>query len=347
MRGGGSERVISILLNHLDREKFDITLILLKKEGIYLADLPSDIKIIDLDIKQARYALFAIIKQIKEIQPNIVFSTLGYLNILISIIRPFFSKKIKFIARESNTVSIQNKQEKYPRLFDFLYRRFYSNFDNIIAQSKYMKNDLIKNFSINSDLIKIIYNPVDIEFINSKKESNKILFDKNKINLLSVGRLSHQKGYDVLLKTISRLDEIFHLHIVGDGKEKEKLLNLSKELKIKDRIHFLGFQKNPYRYMSQASLLILSSRYEGLPNVVLEANACGLPVIAYDCPGGTGEIVKNGINGFLIECGDIDKLALKIEDAIKREWNRNNIIKLIMERYSLTNIILEYEEVLK
>jgi glycosyltransferase involved in cell wall biosynthesis len=341
MRGGGSERVISILLNHINRDKFDITLILLKKEGIYLADLPSDIKIIDLDIKQARYALFAIIKQIRKIQPNIVLSTLGYLNILISIIRPFFSKKIKFIARESSIVSIQNKQEKYPKLFDFLFRNFYKNFDIIISQSNYMKNDLIVNYNIDKEKIKVINNPVDIDKIAilSNEKCEEI------VDLLAVGRLDKNKNFKDIIEVLPYLKDRT-LTILGDGKEKENLEQLVKQLGLKNRVFFKGFQANPYKYMKQATVLILTSKYEGFPNVLLETNACGIPVVAYNCPGGTGEIIEDGVNGTLVKCQDVELLKTIIQKAINIKWDKEKMINMTKKKYGLDNIIRQYEEIL-
>jgi len=340
MRGGGSERVISIILKHLSREKFDITLALLKKEGKYLDDLPTDIKIIDLEVTQARFALVKIIKLILSQKPDIVFSTLGYLNILISIIRPFFSKNIKFIARESSIVSIQNKQEKYPKLFDFLFKNFYKNFDLIISQSNYMKNDLVQNYNIDSDKIEVINNPIDLE--NISKLSNEKLDEK--IELLAVGRLDKNKNFKDIITILPNLN--FTLTILGEGKEKESLLNLAKQLKVEDRVKFLGFQSNPYKYMKNAKVLILTSKYEGFPNVILEANACGTPIVAYDCAGGTAEIVENGVNGYLVECGDINELKKQIKITSRYKWDKNSIINQINSKYSSQKIILKYEKIL-
>ena len=346
MRGGGSERVISIILNHINREGFDITLALLKKEGRYLDDLADDINIIDLDVKQARYSIFKIIKLIKEKKPDIVFSTLGYLNILISIIRPFFSKNIKFIARESSIVSVQNKQEKYPKLFDFLYKYFYSNFNLIISQSNYMKNDLISNYSIEKSKIVVINNPVDFDKINVASQTEEELFDKTKTNILAVGRLNPVKDFISLIKMVSKLDEKYHLTIVGEGDEKDNLLNLIDSLKLNKRVSLIGFQTNPYKYMKQADMLVLTSKYEGFPNVLLEANACGTPVVAFECPGGIGEIVDDGVNGFLVECGNINELANVIEKTTDYNWNDNTIIKNTKERYKIENIIDKYQNIL-
>jgi glycosyltransferase involved in cell wall biosynthesis len=114
-----------------------------------------------------------------------------------------------------------------------------------------------------------------------------------------------------------------------------------KKLHIQNRVNFLGFKDNPYKYMAQADLLVLSSRYEGLPNVVLEANACGLPVVAYNCPGGTREIIKDGLNGFLVECGNIDELTFKIEESIKYSWNKEEI-QQYAHNFSVSKIISIY-----
>jgi len=336
---GGAERVLVNMMNNISRDNFKINLIIFKNIGELKNELKKDINIIDLKSSSIKNGVFKLFKTIKEIKPDIVFSGIAHVNLMLAVMIPFLPKHIKYIARETNTVSSQLKQEKRQFLLKILYKYFYSNFDLIIAQSNYMKQDLVDNFSIDENLIKVIYNPIDIELINDKKESDIILFNKNNINLLSVGRLNYQKGYDLLLKAIEKMNEKFHLYIIGDGEEKEKLLNLSKELNIEDRVHFLGFQKNPYKYMDQADLLILSSRYEGLPNVVLEANACGLPVVAYNCPCGTREIIKDGVNGFLVECENIDELTNKIEEAVIYNWDKEKIIQYVYENFSITKIL--------
>jgi len=341
MRGGGSERVISIILKYLNRDKFDISLVLLKKEGKYLDDLPNDIKIIDLDVKKARYAIFDIIKVIKQQKPNIVFSTLGYLNILISIIRPFFSKNIKFIARESSIVSIQNKQEKYPKIFDFLFRNFYKNFDLIISQSNYMKNDLVENYKISSEKIVTINNPID--FKNITKLAKEEL--KEEVDILVVGRVDKNKNFKDIIEILPTLKERT-LTILGEGVLTKELKHLAEKLQVQDRVCFLGFQDNPYKYMKKANLLVLTSLYEGFPNVILEANALGTPVVAYSCKGGTREIVVDGQNGFLVECRNVEKLADKIRETIEFKWDKDRIVKNIDNKYKVESIIKQYSEII-
>ena len=341
--GGGAERIVLNLLKHLDRERFTPVLALVKKEGRYLQDVPKDVELIDLKVKQARYSLFKIAKLIREQKPDVVFTSLSHLNLLIALIRPFFSKRIKFIARESNTVSEQNQRDKYPKINDLLYKLVYNNYDLIVTQAKAMRDDLKQNYNIDEDKMKIIYNPVDIEFIKKRSDAQKVDLPKGKFNLLAVGRLSEQKGYDLLLESMAKLDKSFYLTILGEGEKKDDLEKMIKELDLQNRVDLKGFSSNPYSYMKEADLLVLSSRYEGLPNVVLEANSLGLGVVAYDSSGGTGEIIQDGINGYLVKPFDVDEFASKIVYAKDHRLDPKKLEYIIEKSYRVDKIIKEYE----
>jgi len=344
MRGGGVEKVMTIISSHLDKNKFDIILVLLKKEGEQLKNLPNTVKVVDLNVSKARYALMKLYWVIKLNKPDIVMPTMGYLNAYLALIIPFFSKDIKFIARESSVVSVINKEDKLTKILNFLYKYFYNRYEFIICESNFVKDDLINNFHIQEDKLNLIRNPVDItKIIQLSNETKEAILNNNKINLIAVGRLEHVKGYDLLIQAIAKLDQNFHLTILGKGNEEEKLRTLVSRLNIKDRVTFSGFQNNPFAYMKQSDIFVLSSRYEGSPNVVLEANACGAPVVAFNCPGGTGEIIENGINGFLCECGNIDELVEKINKASSHSFDKNKIKSLTKNRYNVNTIIKQYE----
>ncbi len=346
LSGGGAERVMLSLLKHINREKFDPILVLMKKDGRFLDSLPDGIRVIDLNSSSARYAIFKIAKSIRATKPDIVFSTLGYLNLLIAIIRVFYSKKIKFIARESNTVSIQNKEEKYPKLFDWLYKSVYNNFDQIITQSRYMRDDLIENYGIKKEKISVIYNPVDIEEIDKKsRQLDKCNLPKDKINLISVGRLVSQKGFDILIDTLKQLDDRFYLTILGEGDDRDDLQKQIDSLGLNDKIKLSGFTNNPYLYMKRCNLFILSSRYEGLPNVVLEANACGKACVAFDMPGGTAEIIEEKKTGILVKKFEDISLADAIYEAIESDFDSFYIKEYCNKNFNVSKIVQQYEAV--
>jgi glycosyltransferase involved in cell wall biosynthesis len=341
MRGGGSERVISIIAQNIDKNQFLPVLVLLNKEGPYLNDLPENLKIIDLEVKKARYAILKIIKLLFFEKPDIIMSTVGHLNIIMAIIKYIMPIKMKFVSRESSIVSINNKHSKYHLILDYLYKKVYNNFDLIISQSKFMKKDLVDNFSIDSDKIVVINNPIDKHKIDIKLQEN-VIMKKNKINLLCVGSLIKVKNHISLLNAMALLDDTFFLTILGEGELKSYLEKEVVKLKISHKVNFRGFENNPYKYMKESDLLIICSLYEGFPNVALESIYCGTPVVAYKCIGGTQEIIEDGINGWLVECDNFQALATKIiyfskQNLIKRE------IKKSAERYDVELQVKKYE----
>ena len=346
MNGGGAERVILTLLTYLDRDKYELILVMMKREGRYLSMIPKDIEVIDLKASQARYAVFKIIKVIREKKPDVVFSTLAYLNLIVAMIRPFFSKNITFIARESNTVSVRNKREKYPRLFDWLYKNVYKNFDIIVTQAKYMRDDLVKNYGLEHSKMFIIYNPVDTKNVAEKSMQDKEVKLPSKYNLLAVGKLGYQKGYDILFPIMTRLDDSYHVTILGEGADKDKLEKQIKELGLESRVSMLGFSDNPFAYMKKADLLVLPSRYEGLANVILEANYCGTPTVAFSSPGGVAEIVHDGKNGFLVEPFDEEAFAKAIKKAREYDFDEEAIMIAIQKNFAIEKIIKEYDALL-
>lgn len=339
---GGAERIVTTIANHLSRDRFEPKILLLRKQGGYLSFLKKDVEIIDINTERIRHSLKPILREIYRRRPDIVFSGFGEVNAYLSLFIKLFPQT-KFIARETNVVT-QHVTRKEIRFF----YKFYNNYQKIIAQSDDMMKDLIDNFNIKKKKIVKINNPVDFDFIDEKlKNSLKPeSFKYNYKHVVAIGNLSARKGFDNLLKVFSRLkNENIMLHILGDGKDKEVLLQMKEFLGLKNVV-FHGRQENPYQFLKYADLFILSSRYEGFPNVLLEAGACGTYSLANNCPGGINEIIQHNVNGEIANIENYDDFAQKIIKVMHENYNRDAIKNSIKSRFSKTIILDKYEQVL-
>jgi glycosyltransferase involved in cell wall biosynthesis len=340
---GGAEQIITTLANNLSRDKYEIKIALLAKEGELLKIVKNDITIVDLKTPRMRNSIIPIVKLIRKEKPHAVFSTIGSLNILMSLIKPFFPK-VKFIGRETSVPSINLRRNRFiDKLLIKLYKQL-NRLDLIIAQSNYMKIDLINNLGINKTNIVVINNPLNRKNIKNLAAENMDEMDNSKKHIVAVGRLNEVKGYDRLLKAFALLPDKQNtrLWFIGNGPEKQNLEKLSRDLKIKNSIIFKGYQENPYKYIANSNILAITSIGEGFPNAVLEANACGKFVVGFKCPGGISEIIQDQVNGKLVENGDINQLSKEIEKAINSSFNKTDI-KTTTNKYNLEDIILKYE----
>ena len=219
---------------------------------------------------------------------------------------------------------------------------FFHNVDFVIAQSHNMAEDLERNYYFKKKQIIVINNALSIDFEKQLMDNS---FCKKENYILFVGRLEQQKGLRMLIKAFSSLSNNIKLFIAGEGSEKQSLMQYSEYLGVKDRIFFLGYRANTVQLYREARCVVLSSYFEGFPNVLIESLACGTPVVSFDCPSGPSEIIVSNINGFLVDYCNIEKLSFFIDKALKRDWDRIKI-KETAKNYKLKNIIEKYLNVM-
>jgi len=341
--GGGAERVVINIINHLNRERWTPVLAVCSGKGI-LSDLIAD----DVDVHyfhkvKVRKALPALILLIHKLKPDILFSTLTHLNLAVGLIRPFLPRRIRYIAREGNLPERSLAGESHPFLYKVAYRFLYTGFDAVVAQSRRMKLNMQSYNRIPDELIHVIHNPVDTQVVMEGAAKERPEWPGVGIRLLAAGRLSHQKGFDVLLHTLKGIPGPFSLVLLGEGEERVQLEALATKLGLEERVHFIGFDPNPYRWMAAADLFILSSRYEGFPNVLLEAVSCGLPVTAVTGDTSAQEIVVDGINGTLSHEPTVESLRSAVIRAMDIKWNNDRIREMAAENFSVSSIVKDYE----
>tara|TARA_B100000963_G_scaffold17140_1_gene13100 strand:- start:17057 stop:18145 length:1089 start_codon:yes stop_codon:yes gene_type:complete len=296
---GGAERVLVTLLKFLDKSKCKATIMVVDmNEEVYSEEIPEEVDIIDLKCKRVRTAIPKIIFNLWRHRPNIVMSTLGHLNLAIAMTRLFMPRDIRFIARETIVVSEKLRRGKFQSLWKFLHKFFYPTFNRIICQSEDMLIDMSEILGSKKNLT-LINNPVDFQKIqrlsNLYDDSINKYYDDNSFTyLIAAGRLIEQKGFEMLIEAVALTNNLkIKLAILGHGPLEEKLISLIDKYKLQEKVTLLGYKKNPYAWISQANAFVLSSYYEGFPNVVLEALACGTPVISTPAPGGAKEILDS------------------------------------------------------
>jgi N-acetylgalactosamine-N,N'-diacetylbacillosaminyl-diphospho-undecaprenol 4-alpha-N-acetylgalactosaminyltransferase len=300
LAGGGAERVVSYLLPFLKNKGIEVHLVLMNNTISY--DIPKDIPIHFIEKSQGdEHGLLKLLKLpwlalkyarlLKRLKITYSFALLtrpSYINVL----SQYFTKKnYKISISERSYPSMQygygNLQSK---INNILIKQLYPKANQIICNSHGNANDLIENYKINASKITVVHNPINIDKINEIKPDPSI-FQKDRFNVITVGRMDAGKNQELLINAIVDFPKV-HLYILGDGTLRTHLQNVVENLGISNRVTFLGFDNNPFRFLKAADLFIFGSNHEGFPNVLLEAMCCGLPILTTNCKSGPDEIMK-------------------------------------------------------
>lgn len=351
MAGGGAERVFATLLRHLDRRRFAPMLALADKSGPLLAGLPEDVEVVECGKGRVRSAWAPLIRLVRRAKPRVVFTAQGHMNLVTRLAMPFFPPGTRVVARETNIPSRKIAHGEAPRLFGPLYRLLYPGFQAVVCQSEEMLRDMVDTFGLPEHKARRIPNPVDTERVRElARQGNSILprdSRDDRPQLVAMGRLTRQKGFDLLLSALALLPRPRPLlTILGAGSLESELKAQARRLGLEKDARFTGFVDAPYATLAAADLFVLSSRYEGFPNALLEAMALGTPAVAFACPGGVEEIIRPGINGWLAPAEDVQALAALLLAHMRPGLERRAVAASISERYDVRVVVKRYEELL-
>jgi glycosyltransferase involved in cell wall biosynthesis len=321
--GGGAARVIVTLLRHLDRERFEPHLVVLDTVWPYLRDVPSDVAVHALLAGRVRRALPRLLATMWRLRPTVIVSTQGYLNLALLTVHPLLPPA-KLVVREV----IGFGASRYRAFFYGWYLRVVGRADRIVTQSDAAARAMASRLGAGQARIVRLYNPVDLSRLGDAARSGPRPFADAGPHLLAVGRLHPQKGFDLLLDAFGGVRQAgipATLTVLGDGGERTALEAQAQRLGIAATVRFVGFQEQPYPYFGHADLFVLSSRYEGMPNVVLEALACGCPVVAFECPHGVNEIIRHEVNGLLVPPEDVGGMRAALERLLRSPDERGRL----------------------
>ncbi len=349
LKGGGAEGVCVTLANSLADAGYSVELVVLNMDGsVRHCDISDKVKFVNIGKKHARAAVFSLYKYLKESGTPLVLSFNAHLSVLLVLIRKITGLKFKLVSRVISVTSsaAENRKGIWQKYFvNSLVKKLYSESDLFITQSDAMARDL-REYTGTNKKVYVINNPVNKE-IEKYREYNPVKKERQNY-ILCAGRLEAVKGFSYAIEAISKLHSEFpslRLKIVGSGTQEKDLRNKAESLGAGSLVDFEGFRKDIITYFVNAELTLLTSLYEGYPNVLIESISLGTPVVAFNCPGGTSEIVQEGVNGFLAEHSNIDDLVQKLRKALLNDWNYENIVKTSF-KYSSESIIKKYSSAL-
>lgn len=341
--GGGTERVCVRLANEFILKGYGVNIFVYNYSSEnYLQELHREVNVCYLGIKSLKRNFIKLLKIKKHMQGNklLVFNPQAAITIeLFKLIKLW---NIEVVLRVNNTLSVaagmKGKFHKY--IIESFMKVLFRRIKKIICQSSGMYRDIKANYLVKESNLVIIGNPISRHIA----PNDQFIEARNEKYILYVGRLAPQKSIHYSIKSFAMVSEKFpglKLLIIGEGECKGALIKQAQELGLEEKVEFLGHQPDTISYYKNAELTILSSLYEGFPNVLLESIICGTPVVSFDCPSGPEDIIKNGVNGYLSSYLDEFDLAKNIELALEREWDRKEI-KDTIDNYSSDKIANQY-----
>lgn len=330
LHGGGAERVAVNLLKGLTEQAIGLDLVLAKAEGPYLSEVPATVNIIDLNASGVMRAVPGLAQYLRQNRPDALIAHLEHANVA-----AVFAKQLSRTATRVVLVEHENFTASQPRvlrgkLVPLFMRWVYPQADAIVSVSQGIATDLQTQLRLSATQVSTIYNPVVDRTLLTKAAaplSHPWFQPGSPPVFLSVGRLTEQKRFTTLIQAFAglRQQQAARLIILGEGEERPVLEAEIQRWGLEADVALPGFVDNPYAYMRQASAFVLSSRWEALPTVLIEAMACGCPVVATDCPFGPQEILAAGKYGALVPVGDVAALTTAMAQVLVRPNNRQQL----------------------
>ena len=331
LRAGGTEKVAVRLMRHFRAAGHKVELVLMQRAGELLAEIPDDVRIVDLAAPRVRNLIGPLVRYLRESKPDAIQARMWPLTVMAVIARRMARSKARLVVSDHSILSLHYAgKKKVLAAIALTVRLFYPRADARLAVATGTADDLARLSGIPRDRFDVIFNPVDKPPEGLKVPAEiECLWDGAKHRIIAVGTLKPEKNYVMLLRSFARLKAAdSKLMIVGSGAQEAELKQLAASLGIAERTCFPGYAVDTWPYYASSTLFVLSSDYEGYPNVLVEAMRSGLAVVSTDCESGPREILDGGRFGRLVPVGDEVALA----EAIDAELDRQHDPDLVRDR---------------
>lgn len=352
---GGAEKVTIRLLNELQQRGHRVTLVVRYDEGPAKENLSDAVRVVDMRLpKEGKLRknlrnVRCLMKLMKSQEYDVMVAIMSDMSQIAALSKWLSASRVPLVSVVHSTLSVERMSFRWlrNRLMTFFDRQY----DRVIAVSEAVRMDYVRCCVTAQEKTITVYNPiVDEAMIEKAKQRPNhpwLVPDRPFYTLLLAGRLSYPKNHPLMLRTLKRLRESvdYRLILLGEGELRKELVGLTRKLGLEEWVDFHGYVKNPYGYMAFSDCVVLSSRYEGLPTVLVEALACGSRIVSTDCPSGPREILRDRY-GILVKTEDESALAQGIVRAVHEKEDREQLLGRAMD-FTVKKATDDFERVLQ
>jgi glycosyltransferase involved in cell wall biosynthesis len=345
--GGGSEKVAENLVRNLSQEKYELHLCLVTDSNNNKEPLPGGVTVHHIGARRVRFGLYPVLKLIRRLKPAVVLSGMIHLNLLVLALRPFFPRLTRILVRQNSNATLADGSIR--SWASPIYRALYRRSDRVICQSQSMARDFCSTLRFPSEKTAILANPVDVEGIRALPKDTLPQWPGSGPHLLAVGRLSHEKGFDLLLEAFVSVREHFptaSLAIAGTGPEVFALKALSKSYALDGSVRFLGQVASPARYFRGATLFVLPSRHDTMPNALLEAAAAELPLVTLPASTGLVDLLSAETGAWIAPEVSAESLASTLIGVLHRLKPKERFKHPWIEQFRMDRAVAAYESLI-
>jgi glycosyltransferase involved in cell wall biosynthesis len=356
LAGGGAERVAVQVLSALDGGRWDRSMYLFTREGPYLADLPAGVHLASASSESRLGRVLELRRYIRATRPDLVVSFLSYFTVLAAVKTARVGARVVFVLGTPMSAFLSDadyhwKTPSHRALFAMITRAGYNLADAVATTSQGVSDDLMRHFGVRGSAIKVVHNPIDFAAMSKAVAEPLDTADERAWKhpaIVSAGRLAEAKNFPLLIEAMAlvrRRVPAARLFILGQGDQEPRLREQIAALGLTDVVRLCGFQRNPWKYIARADVFALTSRYEGFGNVLIEAMACGVPVVVTRSPGPL-EIVRDNVDGVIVPEHTPAAVAQALESLLTDDRRRASMAAAAKEasmRFALPSIAGQYD----